>query len=366
MRYITTHFLHNTQMLSGAEHEFLLTGIAIALTLGLYQLLYVFIKHRAEKKERILAKLLRDHLYYAGLLLLTALVMTSVFPVFQNKIKNNIYEGIRHFLEILSILTFGFMAIKILSVLKELTYHHYHLKSKGHLQFRKVNTKFQLIQQVLNSVIILGSTAAALITFPSIRSMGTTLLASAGVVGIILGFAAQKSIGTFFAGLQIAIAQPIRIGDNVIVENEFGTIGEINLTFVVVYIWDGRRLIVPINYFLEKTFQNWTRVSPEVIAKVKIRSDYTIPVARVREQFNDWLRTSELWDKRTSRLLVTNADDKTIELRATMSAQNSDDAWDLECYIREKLITYIQENYPGCLPKNRIIIDMNTEKNQNG
>ncbi|MGZ4083116.1 MAG: mechanosensitive ion channel family protein [Bacteroidia bacterium] len=346
-------------MFSSAAHEFALTGIAVVLTLGLYQLLYVFIKHRAQKKERIFAKLLRDHLYYPGLLLLSALVLMSVFPAFQYKIKNSLFGGIKHFLEILSILAFGFMAIKILTVLKELTYHHYHLKSKGHLQFRKVNTKFQLIQQVLNSIIILGSIAAALVTFPSIRSMGTTLLASAGVVGIILGFAAQKSIGTFFAGLQIAIAQPIRLGDNVIVENEFGTIGEINLTFVVVYIWDGRRLIVPISYFLEKTFQNWTRVSPEVIAKVKIRADYTIPVARIREQFNGWLQASELWDKRTSRLLVTNADDKTIELRATMSAQNSDDAWDLECYIREKLITHIQENYPGSLPKNRLFVSTN-------
>jgi small-conductance mechanosensitive channel len=187
--------------------------------------------------------------------------------------------------------------------------------------------------------------------------MGTTILASAGVVGIVLGFAAQKSLGTLFSGIQIIVSQPIRIGDVVVVENEFGTIGEINLTFVVIQTWDGRRLIVPINYFLEKTFESWTRVSPEVISKVKIYTDYTAPIEKIRAEFKKHLEESALWDRRNADFLVTNANDKTIELRATMSAKDSATAWDLECYIREKLITYLQQNYPEALPKTRLVVN---------
>jgi len=191
-------------------------------------------------------------------------------------------------------------------------------------------------------------------TFDSIRQIGTTLLASAGVVGLVIGFAAQKSLGTLFAGLQIAIAQPIRIDDTVVVEEQFGTIGEITLTYVVINSWDGRRLVVPINYFLEHPFENWTRTSPEVVGKVKFYADYSLPVAEVREQFNKWLENEPLWDKRTSNFIVSNATENTIELRATMSARNSDDAFTLECRMREKLIGHIHNNFPQCLPQKRL------------
>jgi small-conductance mechanosensitive channel len=336
----------------------LITAAAIIIVpLGLYLLLYYFVRQRAKKEERVLANLLKSQLYYPGFFLVFISATTIAFPFFRDQINPRIYDGLNHLLKVLTILAFGFLAIKSLSVLKGVAYHRYKKEDQGSLQFRKLDTQFQLIQRILNTAIVMGTVAAALMTFPGIKNVGTTILASAGVLGIILGFAAQKSIGTFFSGLQIAIAQPIRIGDVVVVEEVFGTIGEINLTFVVVNTWDGRRRIVPINYFLENSFESWTRVSPEVVAKVKIRADYTLPIEKIKAEFKIWLEESTWWDKRTSGFLITGADEKSIEVRATMSAKNSDDAWDLECYIREKLITYIQKNCPAALPKSRIIIN---------
>ncbi|MDH3556523.1 MAG: mechanosensitive ion channel family protein, partial [Deltaproteobacteria bacterium] len=175
----------------------------------------------------------------------------------------------------------------------------------------------------------------------------------AGIVGIIVGLAAQKSISTLFAGIQMAITQPIRIDDVVIVENEWGRIEEITLTYVVVRIWDLRRLIVPITYFLEKPFQNWTRISADLLGTVFLYVDYTVPVEAVRAELKRILESSPLWDKQVCTLQVTNATDRTLELRALMSAADSPRAWELRCDVREKLIGFIRQNYPDGLPKVR-------------
>ncbi|MDH3556239.1 MAG: mechanosensitive ion channel family protein, partial [Deltaproteobacteria bacterium] len=175
----------------------------------------------------------------------------------------------------------------------------------------------------------------------------------AGIVGIIVGLAAQKSISTLFAGIQMAITQPIRIDDVVIVENEWGRIEEITLTYVVVRIWDLRRLIVPITYFLEKPFQNWTRISAEILGTVFLYVDYTVPVEAVRTELRRILENSPLWDGQICLLQVTNATERTTELRAIISATDASNAWELRCEVREKLIGFIRQNYPDGLPKVR-------------
>jgi small-conductance mechanosensitive channel len=192
-----------------------------------------------------------------------------------------------------------------------------------------------------------------LMTFPKVQQLGTTILASAGIIGIVVGMAAQRTIGNFIAGLQIAFTQPIRLDDVVIVENEWGRIEEITLTYVVVKIWDLRRLIVPITYFIEKPFQNWTRTSADILGTVYIYVDYTVPVDSIREQLQKILNESELWDKKVCVLQVTNATERTVELRALMSAPDASTAWSLRCQVREKLIDFIRENYPHALPKLR-------------
>jgi small-conductance mechanosensitive channel len=183
--------------------------------------------------------------------------------------------------------------------------------------------------------------------------LGTSLLTSAGVAGIIIGFAAQRSLATLFAGLQIAFTQPIRIDDVVIVENEWGRIEEITLTFVVVRIWDLRRLVLPITYFTEKPFQNWTRITSDILGSVFVYVDYTASVQKIRDKFFEILDQSDLWDGKVRVVQVTNTTERTMEIRALMSSQDASTAWSLRCEVREKLIDFIQQNYPDALPKVR-------------
>ncbi|GAB3831385.1 hypothetical protein GCM10028895_48670 [Pontibacter rugosus] len=181
------------------------------------------------------------------------------------------------------------------------------------------------------------------------------MLTSAGVAGVVIGFAAQTSIANLLAGLQLAFTQPIRLDDVLVVENEFGRVEEITLTYVVLRIWDNRRLILPLNYFIQKPFQNWTRTGSDILATVYLYTDYTLPIEPLRKEFDRILALTQLWDKRVSVLQVTDSKERTMELRALMSAHSSGVAWDLRCYVREHLIDFIQKNYPESLPKTRSV-----------
>ncbi len=194
-------------------------------------------------------------------------------------------------------------------------------------------------------------------TFEKIRQLGVSIMASAGVIGIIAGFAAQKSIATLFAGIQIAITQPIRLDDVVIVENEWGWIEEITLTYVVVRIWDLRRLVLPITYFIERPFQNWTRVSADILGTVFLYMDYTVPVRVIREELQKIVKGSDLWDGKVCGVQVTDATQQTVEVRALVSAVDSSKAWDLRCLVREKLLEFLQNKYPDSLPKTRVELE---------
>ncbi len=222
-------------------------------------------------------------------------------------------------------------------------------------------TQIKVIQRVLSVVILIIGIAIMLMTFAKVRQIGVSLLASAGVIGIILGFAAQRTLGNLIAGIQIAIAQPIKLEDVVVVEGEWGWIEEITLTYVVIRIWDLRRLIVPISYFIQNPVQNWTRKSADLLAYVYIYTDYTIPVDEVRAELTKILESSDYWDKKVNVLQVTDSDEKTIELRALMSASDSPTAWNLRCEVREKLLNFLQKNYPQCLPKVRLESDQTPE-----
>jgi small-conductance mechanosensitive channel len=190
-------------------------------------------------------------------------------------------------------------------------------------------------------------------SFEQIRQLGTAILASAGVLGIIIGFAAQRTISTLLAGLQIAITQPFRIDDVVIVEGEWGRIEEIALTYVVVRIWDLRRLVLPTSYFLEKPFENWTRESADILGTVYLYADYTVPVQEVKEELHRVLKSSEHWDGKVWNLQVTDMTEHTVQLRALMSAQDASAAWNLRCEVREKLLHFVQSRHPNALPKIR-------------
>ena len=266
-------------------------------------------------------------------------------------------KPIDHILSIWTIIGVSWLLIRLFSIVKEFILSRYEMSAKDNLAARRISTQLNVIQRVWGFLIILVAIALILTTFDKARQIGISILASAGIAGIIIGFAAQRSLATLIAGIQIAITQPIRIDDVVIVENEWGWIEEITLTYVAVKIWDQRRLIVPITYFIEQPFQNWTRTSAEILGTIFIYADYRTPIDELRRELEKIVTESELWDKRVAKMQVTNATDKTIELRALISAENSPNAFELRCIVREKLITFLQQKYPESLPLVRIELE---------
>ncbi len=250
-------------------------------------------------------------------------------------------------------ISFAVLLMQTIHVFEDYVYYAFDIKKTDNLRERKIRTQLQFVRKFAIALIIILTFAAILFSFENMRKVGAYLLTSVGVGGIIVGIAAQKSLSNLLAGLQIAFTQPIRIEDVLIVEGEWGRVEEITLTYVVVCIWDQRRLILPINYFIEKPFQNWTRSSADILGTVFIYVDYTLPVEAVRNELTRLLESNALWDKRVNVLQVTDVKEHTMELRALMSAANSSQAFDLRCFVRENLVTFIQQNYPESLPKTR-------------
>jgi small-conductance mechanosensitive channel len=263
---------------------------------------------------------------------------------------------IDHLIYILTVTMVSWLLIAIVLAAKRMILSKYDIKQKDNLRARKLHTQLNVLKNIIVTIIVILGVGIALMTFDQVKQLGTSILASAGVAGIIIGFAAQKSIATVLAGFQIAMTQPIRIDDVVIVENEWGRIEEITLTYVVVLIWDQRRLIIPITYFIEKPFQNWTRENSMIWGTVFIYTDYTMPVQALREELTRLVKGTDLWDGKINVLQVTNATESAMEIRALVSAVDSPTAWDLRVYLREKLIEFIQKEYPESLPKSRVII----------
>ncbi|MDR5590025.1 mechanosensitive ion channel family protein [Christiangramia sp. SM2212] len=264
-----------------------------------------------------------------------------------------------HISTITVILSIAWFLILFFKVFKKRMLRKYDVHSPNNLKARKVYTQYAILENIIIFIIVTLAVGIALMSFDSIRSVGVSLLTSAGIAGIIIGLAAQKAIGTLLAGIQIALTQPIRLDDVVIVEGEWGWIEEINLTYVVVRIWDKRRLVVPTTYFIENTFQNWTRTSADILGTVFIYADYGLPFDAIRKEQTRLLNATNLWDGNVNVMQVTNATEKSVELRVLVSAKDSPTAWDLRVYLREKLLEFIQNNYPEHLPKTRVTVKKN-------
>jgi small-conductance mechanosensitive channel len=296
----------------------------------------------------------------AFILFLAFFLQFGIEPIGISQVE--LIAGLKKTGEVLFIMSITLTIIAIIRVLKNQLLKNYDVSLADNLKMRKVHTQYNILEKILIFIIIVIATAVALMLFDGVRNIGISLFASAGVAGIILGLSAQKALGTILAGLQIAITQPIRLDDVVIVENEWGWIEEINLTYVVVRLWDKRRLVVPTTYFLEKPFQNWTRTSADILGSVFIYTDYTMPFEPLRKELTRLLQATSLWDKKVNVLQVTDARENTIEIRALMSAATSPEAWDLRVYVREKLIEFIQREYPQSLPRTRVVLPGTNEK----
>jgi small-conductance mechanosensitive channel len=210
-----------------------------------------------------------------------------------------------------------------------------------------------LLKRALDVLLLFLTAGFALMSFDSVRQFGVSLFASAGVAGIAAGLAARPVLGNLIAGMQIAITQPIRLGDVLVIQGNWGTVEEISSTYVVLKIWDWRRLIVPLSYFFDNPFENWTRSSASLIGTVMLYVDYTVPVDAVRDKLNEIVRASPLWDGQVVNLQVTDAREETVEVRALVSARDSGATFDLRCEVREKLIAFLGAEYPGALPRRR-------------
>ncbi|HZD91655.1 MAG TPA: mechanosensitive ion channel domain-containing protein [Pseudolabrys sp.] len=262
----------------------------------------------------------------------------------------------RWFATLLLILVIGFVgwtAMTGLHIAADIYLHRFAQDTEENFLARKHLTQVQVLLRAGDVMIIILTFASALMTFEPVRQYGYSLFASAGVAGIVAGLAARPVLSNIFAGVQLAMTQPIRINDTVIVENEWGIIEEITATYVVVRIWDLRRLIVPLSYFIEKPFQNWTRDSTALLGVVNFYLDYRAPIDAMRDKLSDIVNNSRSWNGKTVGLQVTDSRETTIEVRALMSANSAGQAWDLRCEVREKMISFLQQEHPEALPRRR-------------
>lgn len=262
-------------------------------------------------------------------------------------------NAIQHAVGVALIGVMGWLAVLFTDVIIDVFETRYRLDAADNLIARKVQTQLNVLRRIIGVLIIFITVGIALMTFPAIHQIGTSVLASAGVAGIVVGLAMKPTLSSLVAGIQIALTQPIRIDDVVVVNGEWGRIEEIHTFFVVVRIWDLRRLVLPLSYFIEQPFENWTRVSADLLRYVYLWVDYSVPVDELRNELTRILKSTPKWKGQVNVLQVTDANDHAIQIRALMDARDSGQGWDLQCYVLEQLVKFMQQNHPNSLPRYR-------------
>jgi small-conductance mechanosensitive channel len=265
--------------------------------------------------------------------------------------------GVMHALVLLCIAAFAWLVGAMLLVMEEVALARWRTDVPDNRKHRRIKTQVVMLRRVTVAAIVVLAVGVALMTFPDIRALGASLLASAGLISVVAALAAQSTLGNVFAGIQLAFSDAIRVDDVVVVENEWGRIEEITLTVVVVQIWDDRRLILPTSYFTTKPFQNWTRTGSAVLGTAEIDVDWSTPVEPLRAELQRVCESTDLWDGRVCVLQVTGAIDGNLRLRALMSAADAGALWDLRCLVRELLVAWIWENQRASVPRMRAEVE---------
>ena len=265
---------------------------------------------------------------------------------------------VQHLLLVAFIALLGWLSGIALGIWATLYLRRYQLDVEDNLLARKHTTQMRILERTAMTMILVITVAAMLMTFDQVRQYGVSLLASAGAAGIVVGLALQPLLKNLVAGIQLAITQPIRLDDAVIVEGEWGNIEEITATYVVVRLWDWRRMVVPLSYFIEHIFQNWTREDAALIGTVMLYVDYTAPVEAMRAKLDEIVKASALWDKKVVNMQVTDFKAETMEVRMLISAGNAGRVFDIRCEVREKMIAWLQREYPGALPRRRAEVEL--------
>lgn len=262
-------------------------------------------------------------------------------------------DGIRQVNSLLLLACLTWVGLRAVAGVGQGVTDQYPLNVVDNLHARRIHTQAKVLSRTVMVLVGLAGVAMMLMTIPGARQFGTSLLASAGVVGLVVGMAAQPVFGNLIAGLQLALAQPIRLDDVLIVQGEWGRVEAITGTYVVLAIWDQRRLIIPLRWFIENPFQNWTRSSAEIIGTVFLWVDYRLPLAPLRAEAQRLCEASPEWDGRLCKLQVTDTSEKSMQLRLLATAADSGKAWDLRCFLREGLIAFVAREHPECLPLTR-------------
>lgn len=286
--------------------------------------------------------------FVLGLIVIAAYIITESFVL------EGEFEFIGQIVTVLTIAIITWLSVFIINGVKDVISRNKLKNSGNKFEAQRVNTQLKILVRIMTIVFVIIGLAMVLMTFPQIRKVGISIIASAGVVGIMVGLAAQKSLSNILSGLQVAFTQPIKIGDVIRVEGETGIVEDITLSKVIVKAYDRRRLIIPINYFIEKVFQNWTVSSSDLIGRIEFELDYTTPIQKMREALDAILDQYEFWDKNVKKLEVIAVSLQTIKIRISVSASTSSDSWKLKCYVREKMIEFLQKEHPYCLPKFRL------------
>ncbi len=327
----------------------LATGIALVILL---HYLFFFFGERLTKRRKSISgtALLKQVKLPTRVILIFAMAapVLALAPI-----SVTVRAMVVHAVELGVIGAIGWLFIALARFLSRFVETRYQTDTAETLVARRIRTQVRVMQRVANATIVTLTVAVMLMTFPSVRQIGASVLASAGIAGLIVGVAARNTFASLIAGLQVGLTQPIRLEDSVVVEGEWGWIEEIETTYVVVRLWDLRRLILPLSYFIEKPFQNWTRTTTQLLASAMVYADYTVPVEAVRQELCRILPQTPLWDGGTWALQVTDLTESTIQMRALMSAPDASRAFDLRCYVREQLVHFLQDKYPQCLPTRR-------------
>lgn len=346
---MTQYFSPETSRIIIASFSFVILLIAVFFV---YRYLFLWLKKKVRKTPGKLDDFMLDLFRIPGLWLIYWILLKIFTHIFLNKL--SFYPVLLHVNTILLIFSIAWIAIQFIKAGTYYLQTKLDVRNPDNLIARKSLTQIKIFKNIANTIVVIIAFSISLLTFEQVRSIGLSLLTSAGIAGIIIGFAAQKTIGLILAGIQLAVTQPIRLDDVVIVEGEWGRIEEITLTYVVVKIWDERRLILPATWFLEKPFQNWTRTSSQILGTVLIYVDFSFPVEVLRQVVPGLLKDNPDWDGRVWNVQVTQVTHQYKEIRVLVSSSDSSKNWDLRTKLREQLIDFINQNYPETFARIRI------------
>ena len=327
-----------------------LTAAVVAGLVAHWILFFILGRLAQRKGSRFIASVVR-HAQTPSRWVLPLLVLLPALPA--SGLPDKALDPLEHAAGIGLVATVAWLVVLSVDVVSDMLGSREAASLEDRLASRRLRTTTQVLRHIVVSLVVIVALAVMLMTFPAVKHIGMSLLASAGLAGLVVGMAMKSTLSSLIAGIQIAFSQPIRIEDSVVVEGEWGSVEEIGTTQVVVRTWDLRRLVLPLSYFIEHPFQNWTRGSTELLGSVLLYVDYSVPVEELRAELGRILKSTDKWKGQVNVLQVTDVNERAMQVRALMDARDADSTWDLRCYVREKLIQFLLEKYPHALPKVR-------------